>query len=87
MGLFDIFKKKKTDSTFSGNELEKALMQASTKILVRNEFYQKLLWNELIVLTNGDENSDEMVDFIQIDNKGGISDYFLNQTKPFYNRD
>ena len=28
----------------------------------------------------------EFVDFIQIDNKGGISDYFLNQTKPFYKK-
>ena len=30
--------------------------------------------------------NNEIVDFIQIDNKGGISDYFLTQTTPFYKR-
>lgn len=53
MGIFDIFKRKKTESIFPENELEISLMKASSDISVRNEFYTKLLWNELIVLTNG----------------------------------
>ena len=28
----------------------------------------------------------EFVDFIKIDNKGGVCDYFLKETKPFYER-
>ena len=28
----------------------------------------------------------DIIDFIQIDSKGGLSDYFLEQTKPFYVR-
>ncbi len=67
MGLFDIFKKKKTDSTFPENELEKTLMEAATKVSARNEFYQKLLWNELVVLTNGQDNSDEGVRTLERD--------------------
>ena len=59
MGIFDIFKKKKTESTFPENELEKSLMKASSDISARNEFYTKLLWNELIVLTNGHNESEE----------------------------
>lgn len=59
MGLFDIFKKKKTESTFPENELERNLMKASSDISARNEFYTKLLWNELIVLTNGHKESKE----------------------------
>ena len=61
MGLFDIFKKKKTDSTFPENDLEKTLMEAATTASARKEFYQKLLWNELVVLTNGHDNSEEGV--------------------------
>ena len=52
MGLFDIFKRKKVESSFPENELEKTLMQAATNSFKRDEFYMKLLWNELIVLTN-----------------------------------
>src|SRR5680860_637828 len=59
MGIFDIFKKKKTESTFPENELERKLMKASSDISARNEFYTKLLWNELIVLTNGHKDSEE----------------------------
>ena len=29
---------------------------------------------------------EDIVDFIQIDNNGGLGDYFLKQTKPFYER-
>lgn len=29
---------------------------------------------------------DDIIDFIQIDNKGGLSDYFVKETKPFYER-
>ena len=44
MGIFDIFRKKKTESTFPENELERNLMKASTDASARNEFYTKLLW-------------------------------------------
>jgi hypothetical protein len=30
--------------------------------------------------------SDDIIDFIQIDDKSGLSDYFVNQTTPFYER-
>lgn len=53
MGIFDLFKKKTTTSTFPENELEKSLMKASSDVSARDEFYTKLLWNELIVLTSG----------------------------------
>ena len=59
MGLLDIFKKKKTDSTFPENELEHSLMQAGAKPSAQRDFYQKLLWNELFVLTNGHSNHEE----------------------------
>lgn len=59
MGIFDIFKKKKTESTFPENELERNLMKASSDISARNEFYTKLLWNDLIVLTNEHNESEE----------------------------
>ena len=29
---------------------------------------------------------EDIIDFIQIDNNGGLSEYFLKQTKPFYER-
>ena len=29
---------------------------------------------------------DDIIDFIHIDDKGGLSDYFVKQTKPFYER-
>ncbi|OFZ05164.1 MAG: hypothetical protein A2338_04085 [Bacteroidetes bacterium RIFOXYB12_FULL_41_6] len=29
---------------------------------------------------------DEILDFIQIDNSNGVSNYFLNQTEPFYRK-
>ncbi|HMI78023.1 MAG TPA: enhanced serine sensitivity protein SseB C-terminal domain-containing protein [Ferruginibacter sp.] len=29
---------------------------------------------------------EDIIDFIQVDNKDGLSDYFLTQTKPFYTR-
>ena len=67
MGIFDIFKKKKTESTFPENELERNLMKASTDASARNEFYTKLLWNELIVLTNGHNENEEGVRTLEKD--------------------
>lgn len=55
MGLFDRLKKKKTDTTFPENELEKLLMRAASDESARNDFYTKLLWSELIVIINGQE--------------------------------
>lgn len=52
MGLFDIFKKKKTEATFQENELEQCLRQATSNVNSRKDFYQKLLWNQLLVLTS-----------------------------------
>jgi tetratricopeptide (TPR) repeat protein len=51
MGILNIFKKKKTESTFPENELEQCLMQAASNISAQKEFYQKLLWSQLYVLT------------------------------------
>lgn len=59
MGILDIFKKKKTDSTFPENELEQCLMQAASNIFAQKDFYQKLLWNQLFVLTGDHFNSEE----------------------------
>lgn len=59
MGLFDRLKKKKTDNTFPENELEKLLMRAASDSSARNDFYTKLLWSELIVITNGQEEASE----------------------------
>lgn len=65
MGLFDIFKKK-TESTFPENELEKCLMQAASNFSAQKQFYQKLLWNQLFILTSensisqiGNENTED----------------------------
>ena len=51
MGIFNFFKKKKTDSTFPENELEEMLMKSTSDVSARKYFYQKLLWNQLYVLT------------------------------------
>ncbi len=59
MGIFDIFKQKKNKLTFPENELEKSLLKAASDISARNEFYTKLLWNELIVLTNAHNATEE----------------------------
>lgn len=59
MGIFDIFKKKKTDSTFPENELEQSLMKAASNISAQKDFYQKLLWNQLYVLTSEQSVSEE----------------------------
>lgn len=58
MGLFDFFKRKDTRSTFPENELEVSLIKASKDVSQRNNFYMKLLWNDLYVLTSG-RNTDE----------------------------
>ncbi|MBJ7427548.1 MAG: SseB family protein [Bacteroidia bacterium] len=59
MGLFDIFKKKKTDSTFPENELEQNLIKAASNISAQKEFYRKLLWNQIYVLTDEQSVSKE----------------------------
>lgn len=61
MGIFDIFKKKKTESTFPENELEQSLMEAVSNVAARKIFYQKLIWNKLFVLTTDRSGSDEGV--------------------------
>jgi hypothetical protein len=59
MGLLDIFRKKKTDDTFPENELEKCLSKAAADSSARKEFYTRLLWSELVVLTAGDSASNK----------------------------
>lgn len=56
MGLFDLFKKKKTGSSFPENELEECLMRAASDVDAQKEFYQKLLWNQLVVLTDKEQS-------------------------------
>lgn len=67
MRIFDIFKKKKTDTTFPENELEKSLMQAATNISAQKDFYQKLLWNQLYVLTGEQSVSEEGIQTLEKD--------------------
>lgn len=67
MGVLDIFKKKKTDSTFPTNELEKCLMQAASDIFPRKDFYQKLLWNQLFVLTSDHSGFEEENKILETD--------------------
>lgn len=62
MALFDIFKKKKTDSTFPENELEKCLIDAASNVTVHKEFFQKLLWNNIYILTIDQTDSDEKME-------------------------
>ncbi|WP_338840930.1 SseB family protein [Flavobacterium ginsenosidimutans] len=50
MGLFDIFKNKKTE--FPENELEKCLMQAASNFSTQKEFYHKLLESQLFIVTS-----------------------------------
>ncbi|MDM1445043.1 SseB family protein [Myroides odoratimimus] len=52
MKLVDIFKKKKEKQTsFPENELERYLVEGASDVDAQKYFYQKLLWNDLIVLT------------------------------------
>lgn len=67
MGIFNIFKKKKTDSTFPENELERSLIQAATNISAQKDFYQKLLWNQLYVLTGEQSVSVEGIQTLEKD--------------------
>lgn len=67
MGIFHIFKKKKTDSTFPENELEQSLMSAASEISAQKEFYQKLLWNQLFVLTAKHDASEEGIQVLEED--------------------
>ncbi|UPZ13504.1 SseB family protein [Flavobacterium humidisoli] len=50
MGLFEIFKKKKTE--FPENELEKCLMLAASNFSTQKEFYHKLLGSQLFIVTS-----------------------------------
>lgn len=61
MGIFDIFKKPKKDKGFPVNDLEKSLIEAYNDVSARNRFYTKLLWNDLIVLTDANPNLHEGV--------------------------
>lgn len=69
MGIFDIFKKKQTESTFPENEIERLLIKASSDISARNEFYTKLLWNDLVLITNGHTEQEEGRTTLEKDSK------------------
>lgn len=90
MGLLDLFKKKKTDSTFPENELERALIDAATQASARSGFYQKLLWSDIVVLTGEQEGieqgpitfeKDSTVKFITFEN--GIIPIFTSTNRIF----
>lgn len=55
-----------------------------TVAIFKTELAEEILFRGLIAKQFIEEH--EFVDFIKIDKKGGISDYFLNQTEPFYKR-
>lgn len=57
MGLFDLFKKKKSTNTFPENELEKCLLNKDIDTNALKAFYQQLLASELIALHHGDTNT------------------------------
>lgn len=59
MSILDIFRKKKVDSTFPENELERCMEQATSNAESQKEFYQKLLWSQLFVLTDGQPGSED----------------------------
>jgi tetratricopeptide (TPR) repeat protein len=67
MGILDIFKKKKTDLAFPANELEQCLMQIASNVIARKDFYQKLLWNQLFVLTSDHSGSKEEIKTLETD--------------------
>lgn len=67
MGIFDIFKKNNTDSTFPENELEQCLIHAATETSAQKEFYQKLLCNKLYVLTAGHDAPEEGAQILEKD--------------------
>jgi tetratricopeptide (TPR) repeat protein len=69
MGIFDLFKRKKTESTFPENELEESLMQAASSVSAQKYFFQKLLWNQLFVLTGGHSENEEGANTLEEDTK------------------
>lgn len=72
MGLFDIFKKSKNESSFPENELEKCLMQIGSGASAQKAFYKKLLWSPLFVMSAGSKQSETTehvtVKFIALEN-------------------
>ena len=61
MRIFNFFRKKKTDTNFPENELEKVLVKAINDASFRKEFYIKLLWSELYILTDGRHKADKFL--------------------------
>lgn len=57
--MFKLFKRKKKDAGFPSNELEKSIADAVEDPQLFDIFYTKLLWTELIVLTDGAEPQKE----------------------------
>ncbi|WP_046757622.1 SseB family protein [Kordia jejudonensis] len=93
MGFFDFFKRKKKQTTFPENELEKTFLEAATDMEARERFYVKLLWNELFVITDGsnyveEENQtlkeDTLVNLLTFDN--GYIPVFTAPNRIFDNR-
>jgi len=67
MRIFDFFRKKKDKSSFPENELEKLLINAANDVSARSSFYEKLLRNELIVLTNSNSDSEQGTKILEED--------------------
>lgn len=55
MGLFDLFKKKKSQQPLDNFTLETLLQKAATEPAYRAEFYKRILSAELIILTQNSE--------------------------------
>lgn len=92
MGIFDIFRRKKSANTFPENELEQKLKLYDSDVQARKEFYQKLLWNELYILTDSHSESkvknqsreeSNSVNFIAFDN--GFIPIFTSENRIFDN--
>ncbi|MBS1666864.1 MAG: enhanced serine sensitivity protein SseB C-terminal domain-containing protein [Bacteroidetes bacterium] len=47
---------------------------------------KQVITNEAGYTAQQASSPNDIIDFIQIDNNGGLSDYFIKQTKPFYVR-
>jgi hypothetical protein len=71
--MFGLFKKKKKEGDFPANELEQSILNAVNDPRTTEEFYTKLLWADLYILTDGSEPIQEedgenaTVNFVTLD--------------------
>ncbi|MCB9223565.1 MAG: SseB family protein [Crocinitomicaceae bacterium] len=69
--MLGLFKKKKNDTDFPSNDFEHSILDAATNSRTYDQFYTKLLWADLIVLTDGstpkEEGENATVNFIALE--------------------